>query len=195
MPRLVLSIEQDERDALIRYAQSQLRDPHEQLRFVLRQTLIGHGLLTSDPIQSDAERTVRVPEPFTSLADKTNPSVGAGGADAARMFAPALPAYHDLQMERGDKAGARFEAELLSLRKLNDKRVLSLSFLCMKYKKVLKYKKIRRKAPGAFDNRKRELGGAFAAYEAHAMQVAQFILLKRDAGEPVLGGIRPRSRR
>jgi hypothetical protein len=42
------------------------------------------------------------------------------------MFVPALLLYHDLQMEGGDKAGAKFDEELLSLSFLNDKRRLSL---------------------------------------------------------------------
>jgi len=48
MPRLIISISNKELDALVKLAQCEMRDPREQMRFILRQELLEHQLLDDD---------------------------------------------------------------------------------------------------------------------------------------------------
>ena len=49
--RIMISLERDEADALLRLAQSEMRDPREQVRFIVRYVLIQRGLLKSSGAQ------------------------------------------------------------------------------------------------------------------------------------------------
>jgi len=52
MPRIIVSISNNELAALVRLAHCEMRDPREQLRFILRQELLEHQLLDDDQNQS-----------------------------------------------------------------------------------------------------------------------------------------------
>jgi hypothetical protein len=48
MARVVVSLGQDERDALVKLAGFELRNPRDQARHILRMELQGRGLLPTD---------------------------------------------------------------------------------------------------------------------------------------------------
>jgi hypothetical protein len=45
MPKLIISVSNKELDALVKLALSEMRNPREQLRFILHQSLLDHQLL------------------------------------------------------------------------------------------------------------------------------------------------------
>lgn len=57
--RLKLSLPSAEYDALSKLAVCELRNPHDQIRHILRQELERRGLLPADPAPAQAEPTPR----------------------------------------------------------------------------------------------------------------------------------------
>ena len=57
MPRVVLTIREDERRALIQLSIAELRQPRDQVRFILRQELERCGLLKSTNDMAASEKT------------------------------------------------------------------------------------------------------------------------------------------
>ena len=49
MVRLQITLDQIEADVLMSWATSELRDPREQIRFIVRQALAQRGLLQANP--------------------------------------------------------------------------------------------------------------------------------------------------
>ena len=49
--RMMIALERDEAEALLALAQSEMRDPREQVRFIVRYDLIQRGLLKSSASQ------------------------------------------------------------------------------------------------------------------------------------------------
>jgi hypothetical protein len=51
MPKLIISISNQELDALVKLAMFEMRNPRDQLRFILHRTLLEHKLLECDQKQ------------------------------------------------------------------------------------------------------------------------------------------------
>ncbi len=54
MARVTITLQEDERNALVELAVLELRDPREQAKFILRQELIRRGLLKSEEKEPNA---------------------------------------------------------------------------------------------------------------------------------------------
>jgi hypothetical protein len=55
MSRVVVTLHQDERDALVKLALSELRNPRDQARHILRQEFKRRGLLPADDRHSEPQ--------------------------------------------------------------------------------------------------------------------------------------------
>lgn len=56
MPRIVITISLTELDALVKLAKEEVRDPRQQMRFILREKLIERQLLPNTVGENDKER-------------------------------------------------------------------------------------------------------------------------------------------
>lgn len=66
MVKLQITLESQEADALAEWAASELRDPREQVRYILRRDLAQRGLVTKSTVRQDTGKT-------TSLASAVQP--------------------------------------------------------------------------------------------------------------------------